>query len=410
MVAEASDEGAAGECPERSARILAVLLGHEVLVEYAAIVLLALVLDDRLDLESAFRGVHKVGVHYDDVIDVAASLIKERAVSGLEHGQERGEEILAAYFADLFLSAHINGHAVVSRVVVHVSHGNDLDARILLHEFHGFVVHDLASPASERRALAADPGRKVGYEEREHLAAEHSADHEDVTGAEMVLVLLAHLEIDVAVEVERDGAALEHLEKLRPVEQGDIDSTTVRTIIVDDLEVGISDLRHGHEILEDMPVLDLADAEDCVIDLVVIFHGADYLCHVVELLVIFGVGPVVGSVGKELIIILALVMDSVEEVLKIVESDHIALLAAGNGHGHSQEQDDYDIYYLFHIQKFISLFPPPVVVLRILALDCGSLVSTDGFVEVDEELVAEHGLKLLDGHAHALVDLEAALA
>ena len=100
---------------------------------------------------------------------------------------------------------HIDCHALVCRIVVHVSHHHYLDARIFFHETYGMLVDDLCPAAPEVHSLAADTGRKMGHEESEHLASEQSPDHQHVTGTEIVLLLLREGEGDgSAVEIKRN--------------------------------------------------------------------------------------------------------------------------------------------------------------------------------------------------------------
>ena len=48
----------------------------------------------------------------------------------------------------------------------------------------------------------------MGYIECEHFAVKLSADHEDITGTEIVLRLLVHAELDDrGIEIERNGLA-----------------------------------------------------------------------------------------------------------------------------------------------------------------------------------------------------------
>ena len=166
----------------------------------------------------------------------------------------------------------------------------------------------------------------MGYEECEHLAAKHSAHHQDVTGAEVLLLFLGELELHLGIlEGEGDGTALKHLEDFGAIEQGDIDATAIGTVVVDYLVVGLGNLGLGHEVLEDVPVLDFAHAQDGVPDLVVLLHRADDGGHIVELLLILHLSPFVRSVGKVFVVVLAVVVVGVKEVFKVVKTYDIAL-------------------------------------------------------------------------------------
>ena len=340
MVAVAVDEGAAGRGTQRRPLVLAFLVRHERLVEDAAI---ELALDDRDDPERALAGPDQVGVDHDDVIDVPLALIGKRAVAGLEHRQERREEIVGAHVADPLLAVHILDHAVVGRVVVHITHRDDLDVGILLHQGHRLLIHNLRAAGAKVAALAADTRREVRHEEGEHLAAQQAAHHQDVARAEIRLLLLIHIELDAAARKgERDRTALQHLEHAGPVEQRHVHATTVGTVEMDDLEVGLRNLGLDHQVLEDVAVLDLAHAQHGVPDLVVLLHCPDDRGHVVELLGVFDIRPLVFAVGQIFIVVLALVVIGVEEVLEVVEADHVVAAAALRlcGHGQRRPQDE----------------------------------------------------------------------
>ena len=109
-----------------------------------------------------------------------------------------------------------------------------------------------------------------------------------------------------------------------PVEQGHVHSSSVRTVIMYDLIVGVGDFRLADEVLEHVPVLYLADSEYGMIGLVVIRHRPDDGGHVVQFLLVPCLGPFVGPVRQELVVVFPFVMIGVEEVLEVVESEHIA--------------------------------------------------------------------------------------
>ena len=115
---------------------------------------------------------------------------------------------------------------------------------------------------------------------------------------------------------------------------------------MDDLEIGGRNLRLADQVLEDVPVLDFTDAQDGMVAPVVVSHRPDDRCHVVELLLILGFRPVVGTVGKILVVILAFVVVGIKEILQVVESDDIArsdLLREG-ADGQGKRKDDQDMF------------------------------------------------------------------
>ena len=243
---------------------------------------------------------------------------------------------------------HVDGHAGVGGVVVHVAHGDDLDAGEFLHQPDALLVHHLAAAGAEGAALLAQAGRKVRHEEGEHFAAQQAADHQEVTGAEGVLLLRGHPEIEVAVEGEGDGLGFQNLEQFRPVQQAHVHAAAVRTVVMDDLEVRVGDGGLGHQVFQDVAVLDLGDAQDGVVGLVLVPHRPDDLGHVGELLLVLELGPLVRAVGKVLVVVLPFVVVGVKQVLQVVETDDIVLPALGEGGRGQDDKHGKDGYQSFH--------------------------------------------------------------
>ena len=96
---------------------------------------------------------------------------------------------------------------------------------------------------------------------------------------------------------------------------------------MNNLEVGIGDSRLCDQVFKNVTVLYLADAQDCMPYLVLVLHCTDSTGHVLELFLVLGLCPLVGAVGKILIVVLSVVVIRIEEVLKVVETNDVALLA-----------------------------------------------------------------------------------
>ena len=96
---------------------------------------------------------------------------------------------------------------------------------------------------------------------------------------------------------------------------------------MDDLVIGIRDLRVGNEVLEHKSVLYLADTQQGMIHTVLVLHLLYDLRHIGNLLLILHFGPFVGTVRKKFRVILDRVVIYVEEILKVVESDDIRTAA-----------------------------------------------------------------------------------
>ena len=166
----------------------------------------------------------------------------------------------------------------------------------------------------------------MGYIYGKVLSVNGSMHHKDVTGLEVVLLVLGHDEIDgTSLEGERDRLAVKILEHLRLIEQSHIDSTSVRAVIVDYLIVGLSNLRFHHQIFQHETVLDLRNSEQSMPGTVLLLHGPDHLGHVLKLLLILRLGPLVLSFRKELRVVLDRIVIYVEQVFQIIETHDIVL-------------------------------------------------------------------------------------
>ena len=100
-----------------------------------------------------------------------------------------------------------------------------------------------------------------------------SVYHEDIPGAEFLLLLRAEGNRDFgALEGERNGPAVNEGELVRPVEKPHVHASAVRSVMVNNLEMGVLKLRLGHEVLENKTVLDLGNTEDGV-------EGSVGFCH-----------------------------------------------------------------------------------------------------------------------------------
>ena len=296
----------------------------------------------RLNLEPSIRSVRKVVVDKFEVVDAPDSLVAERTVAGLEHRNVRRVELGRGHIFEVLLSVEIFRHRVVGRVVVHISHCDNLDSGILLLHHHRVIVDDFTSTTSEIAALATNPRRKVGDIECKVLTCYKSVNHKDITSLEVAGVRVG--KVDVGVEIERNGLAVEVGELVRFVEQGHIHATSVRAVVVDNLVVRISNLRLAHEVLDDEAVFNLGDSKYGVPAFVVVGHRTDDFRHIVEFFLILRLRPLVLSFRKELAVVLDRVVVDVKKVLEIVEPDDVVLLSflrrCRKGH-QNQESSNY---------------------------------------------------------------------
>ncbi len=301
-----------------------------------------MVFGNALNLESPVRRERKGVVHQLEVIDAPDSLIAEGTVAGLEHRDIWRIEIRRGYILKALFAVKIDRHRLVGRVVVHISHNHDFNPGIELLHSAGVVVDDFGAAASEVSALSTHAGREMGDIEGELLARNLAVHHQDVTGLEVGGVGVG--EVDVRVEVERDGLAVKKRELLGLVEQRHVHSPSVGAVVVDNLVVRLGDLRLAHKVLEDKAVLNLGNAQNRVPAMVVVGHSADYRRHIVELLVVLGLGPVVFALRSVFLVIFHRVVIDVEKVLEVVESDDIVLtgLLRPGGKAHKKQQKERD--------------------------------------------------------------------
>ena len=166
----------------------------------------------------------------------------------------------------------------------------------------------------------------MGYIDREMLAVDKAMHHEDITGLEIVLLFLVHDKVDrTSLECERNRLAVKEGEHLRLIKQSHVHTTTVRTVVMDDLIVCLRNLRFHDEILEHETVLDLGNSEKSVPCTVLFLHAPDDLGHVLKLLLILHLSPLVLSIRKELLVVLCRIVVYIKQILKVIESDHIVL-------------------------------------------------------------------------------------
>ena len=170
----------------------------------------------------------------------------------------------------------------------------------------------------------------MAHEEGEHFPVDGTAYHQDVTGAESILFFLrplAPVDARIVVESERNGLGRNVFEDFRPIKQGAVHTAAVRAVVVHDLEVGGRDGGLRHQVLQDMAVFHLGNAQHGMPGTVVLLHLRYHLGHVLQLFGILDLRPLIGAVGQVLIVVLALVMIGIKQVLQIVKTYYVGLSA-----------------------------------------------------------------------------------
>ena len=160
MVGIASDESPVRESTERSILVLAALLGHKRLYEYAGIIAFPV---HFLYFETTGRCRGEGVVDLDYVVDVPTALICEGAVTVRKQFLEGIEKIQYSRFLDGGFAVQPYFLAVVGGIVIHISHNGDFYSGVLLHHSEGVIVDDFSPARTQVSALASHAGRQMGY-------------------------------------------------------------------------------------------------------------------------------------------------------------------------------------------------------------------------------------------------------
>ena len=148
--------------------------------------------------------------------------------------------------------------------------------------------------------------------------------------------LVSGLEPRHRVDEERMVGHAGHFKEAGIVEQRDIDAATVRTVMMHDFQPQVFHRLGGYKILQHTAVFNLGASDDgraqrCGLRL----HLRDGIGEIVDLLAVFRTVPFVASGRGELEVVLPVVVDGVEEVLKVIErhSEEHPLLVRGGFRG-----------------------------------------------------------------------------
>ena len=169
----------------------------------------------------------------------------------------------------------------------------------------------------------------MGDHEIERFALDGAPHGDDIAGAE------------VRTTLDRVGNGCRTLqpEDVGAIDERDVDAAAVGRVVVADPVAGRGELAHRHEVLQHGAVLDLRHADHDGI----VGHGepvahtdgrnvGQHLLDVAQLLVILGCIPLLGALGRELVVELLGIVDRVEEVLQVVEDHFVGLLGEAGQH------------------------------------------------------------------------------
>lgn len=264
----------------------------------------------------------------DDVVEeVPRIAISQRTVTGLEQGDIGIEHVAGLQILDFALGSQTDDDAVVGSVVVQVAHDNDLGSGIGLLDGIDDGPH-LAGGGETLGVgslLAPETRGPMADEEEKGLAVDGPPHGDEV----------ARTEVWQLGHVERNGRAALQLEPVGPIIKTDVDATCVGRIEVDDAIIGRGQLGLRDDVLHDVAVLYLGDADD---DGEITVRGSDVeqdALKVADFLVVLGRIPVFEPPGSELLVEDVGIADRIEKVFEVVEDDFVRLLRDA-----CREQDD----------------------------------------------------------------------
>ena len=201
-------------------------------------------------------------------------------------------------------------HTLVGRVVVHITHHKDLHVLVDAKE----TVLDCLGLTSSRLTVerARESARPVAHDDCDILASQLATNSEETTGIiSAILCLLLNVWHQLHIL---------HGEESRIVEQGTVDTTAVRTLDMAVLHATSLERCLSDEVIEHLVVLHLSHADEGAAHLrqLIRTHVGKGTSHVVQLV---GVLHAVPSLGRQiLIVVLALIVASIEEILLVVEA------------------------------------------------------------------------------------------
>ena len=300
-----------------------------------------------IELQSLAVAAEQIAAKHDLVEQVPLAVVEQRALTHLvKHVPPRIKEVvLRLDVLLLVLALQRARHALVGGVVVHVAHDNHLCARVLLHQrlFEGI---DLLAGALADFAACRARGPVID-DKMEFLASQFAAHHEkaarDVRGVAFKFGVGVHLLVFVHIETEVDVGLIfvliiiwyEHRaferEEAGVVEESTFHASAVGPVVVYDLPAALLQCRLFQEVFEHVAVFDFRHSDDRRAGRKLV--GAEFrehARHVVELCLVLHLAPLVAPVGKKLIIVLAGIVQRVEQIFKVVKChaiERVTLLA-----------------------------------------------------------------------------------
>ena len=241
------------------------------------------------------------------------------------------------------------------RVVVEVAHHDDAYLGVNLIQGVCYGAGQLCCGLAQIAALlltSAAAGPVVHY--HGHAAVARHLVAQQAHNAHLV----AGLEPRHRVDGQHMVGGAQRAEELRIVQQAYVHASAVGAVVVDDAVVTVLDLRILHQILQHGDVLYLAHS----------YHGRpvgrgarshlrDGVSYVLDLRPILLAVPAVRAFGTELLVVFAVVVDGVEQVLKVIEGHSVCgyLLGRELPCGSCQSQRHYQRSYQSSHDVFVPV-------------------------------------------------------
>ena len=193
------------------------------------------------------------------------------------------------------------------------------------------------------------------------LPVDDTMHHQDVAGAEIgLLLLVVGGDGDGGIEVVRQTGAVHHLHAGGVVQKGAVDAAAVRALIVHNLVIGLDQGRFLQQVFQGVTVFHFRQTQ---YGMPYAGFGLDIGQHLGDILQfhsIFVGRPFIGTVREVFVVVLAFVVEHIEEVLHVVEANYmLPSLLLGTSLGGEQQrngcQNEDDPFHVYRFQNLLSL-------------------------------------------------------
>ena len=260
--------------------------------------------------------VEHIGRENNLVEKIPGTLVHQRPRTLLgENVVPRVVHIVLPHLVDILLGRQDVIHALVVRVIIHITHDDNLAVGCL--GLNAFLQRLNLRRAHLTVVRPAETAGQVVDNDHDMLACHHATHGQKAAGAEIGVLLLSG---DIGIELH-----VLHREKGRLIEQRTIDAAMVGPLDMTELVATGLQGWLGTEVCEHLSVLHLTQANGRAAHTGQRGggHVAEGSRHVVELMTVFQAVPMVGTIRKILVIVLAHIVTRVKQVLLVVEANGI---------------------------------------------------------------------------------------